>query len=266
MSWGPVTADYDWCESNYVILPFVAEFFNTVSSIPVLLSGLLFLRRTLQYRYGNFFTAASIGVAIIGLGSMAFHGTLLRWAQVLDELPMLWSSLTFLYISCILSSPPAKNGIPRPMLAAALAVVGSISTVCYFSGGFIYFIIAYSCTIAGIVFTTVADITGRPAGAVRSTAAFWAACAVAFYVGGSLLLWIPEQIFCGNRLETSKKSLLLHLPIPLHAFFHLTSAAGPLCWLTYASYSRMHHLKRSPQVSMERSCESFGLPAPVVRV
>ena len=33
--WGPATADTDWCEPNYLWTHYIAEFWNTLSSIPI---------------------------------------------------------------------------------------------------------------------------------------------------------------------------------------------------------------------------------------
>jgi dihydroceramidase len=30
---GPLTASVDWCEENFAMSPFVAEFWNTISSV-----------------------------------------------------------------------------------------------------------------------------------------------------------------------------------------------------------------------------------------
>ena len=46
---------------------------------------------------GYTFDVAYTSVLIVGIGSLLFHGTLLRAGQVLDEVPMLWASLAFLY-------------------------------------------------------------------------------------------------------------------------------------------------------------------------
>ena len=34
--WGPVDSSIDWCEPNYAVTNYIAEFFNTLSSIPMI--------------------------------------------------------------------------------------------------------------------------------------------------------------------------------------------------------------------------------------
>lgn len=80
--WGPITANYDWCEENYKYTPYVAEFFNTLTSFSVALAGVLFTRLSVRHQYGVSFLLAGIGLAVVGIGSIAFHGTLLREGQV----------------------------------------------------------------------------------------------------------------------------------------------------------------------------------------
>src|SRR5262245_58630668 len=84
--WGIPTASIDWCEQNYAVTPWVAEFWNTISSLAMVVAGLagLFLRRfTWEIR-------VAFGLLVlVGLGSIAFHGTLRFELQMLDELPML---------------------------------------------------------------------------------------------------------------------------------------------------------------------------------
>lgn len=84
--WGPRTASVDWCEPNYVYTPYIAEFFNTLSSLAIVGSGVFGLSSYGRYSYHRRFFFPSALMVLIGLGSVAFHGTLQYWGQALDEL------------------------------------------------------------------------------------------------------------------------------------------------------------------------------------
>lgn len=135
--WGPVTANYDWCESNYSVSRYVAEFFNTVSSIPTFTVGVYFLLKARQHKYGFRFSLAGAMLALVGIGSVAFHGTLTRAGQILDEVPMLYSSSIFLWISGSLHLPVGKKGDAQSVrLGFALTAYCVVITAAYASGGF----------------------------------------------------------------------------------------------------------------------------------
>lgn len=93
--WGPRTASEDWCEGNYMKTHYVAEFYNTLSSVPLCLVALLGIFYARRYGYPSRISLAYAGVFCIGLGSIAFHGTLSRWGQALDELSMVQRDLLF---------------------------------------------------------------------------------------------------------------------------------------------------------------------------
>ena len=88
--WGAVTGNPDWCEENYVVTYYIAEFWNTLSSVPIVLAGLYGLRQSIQQRFGWQYSLSWFALAVVGLGSCAFHGTLLFEGQALDELSMIW--------------------------------------------------------------------------------------------------------------------------------------------------------------------------------
>ena len=84
--WGPPSASEDWCEVNYVYSPYIAEFFNVISSIPIVLAGILGVWIGLRGGYRKRFIVPCALTILVGLGSIAFHGTLLYWGQAMDEL------------------------------------------------------------------------------------------------------------------------------------------------------------------------------------
>ena len=72
------------------------------------------------------------------------------------------------------------------------------------------------------------------------------------YIFGFAAFWIPEQVVCGNRDIDRHDSGLLALPVPLHAFFHLTSAVGPVYMLVYLSFEYLARRKRRPTLVYEK--------------
>mmetsp|Transcript_66923 Transcript_66923/g.81951 ORF Transcript_66923/g.81951 Transcript_66923/m.81951 type:complete len:127 (+) Transcript_66923:40-420(+) len=91
--WGPVDSIVDWCEPNYYVTQYIAEFLNTLSSIPMVIFPLIGIylcckSGVFERRYYVLLFLESI----IGIGSVIFHGTLRYNAQLFDEIPMMISS------------------------------------------------------------------------------------------------------------------------------------------------------------------------------
>ncbi|KAG6837646.1 hypothetical protein H0H93_004922 [Arthromyces matolae] len=97
--YGPVTATLDWCEANYQFSYYIAEISNSFSNLftitLALCGGIAAVKQSLPTRY----VAGFIGIALVGLGSFAFHATLLFEAQLADELPMIYVGSMSLWFS-----------------------------------------------------------------------------------------------------------------------------------------------------------------------
>ncbi|KAJ3206668.1 Alkaline ceramidase 3 [Clydaea vesicula] len=96
---GPVTSSVDWCEENYEVTPYIAEFFNSVSSLAMMIISFygIYKHRNLDILTKRFFFLY-LAIVVVGIGSVLFHGTLLREFQALDEVPMIYAALTFDFI------------------------------------------------------------------------------------------------------------------------------------------------------------------------
>ena len=89
--WGAPSSSIDWCERNYVVSWWIAEFWNTISNVAIIAAGLFNCYQAYRYRMDTRFRWLGLGLALIGCGSFAFHGTLLYNMQMADELPMIYS-------------------------------------------------------------------------------------------------------------------------------------------------------------------------------
>ncbi|HKP60154.1 MAG TPA: ceramidase domain-containing protein [Polyangiales bacterium] len=221
----------DWCEPNYVHSAYVAEWWNTLSSLAIVGLGMYglwqaLLRRPLELR----FVVGFVTLALVGFGSMAFHGTLLRSAQATDELPMVFSGLSYVYVLlCRHDQSRARS----PWILPVLTTYGVTVAVSYFvvHRYFQLFMTAYALIIAYLTVAT-AHVAFREDDRPEMRA--WFGASVGSYVGGVVLLWLPEHVWlsCDHPLQR----------LQLHALFHLTSALGSYAWLRMM----MHHRDRTP--------------------
>ncbi|MCO5602390.1 hypothetical protein L7F22_056521 [Adiantum nelumboides] len=73
--WGPITSRTT-CEDHYAVSAHIAEFFNTISSVPGILLAFLILVNSLRQGFEKRFSSLNFATMMVGLGSMLFHGTL----------------------------------------------------------------------------------------------------------------------------------------------------------------------------------------------
>ncbi|KAI8149400.1 alkaline phytoceramidase family protein [Fennellomyces sp. T-0311] len=95
--WGPITSSVDWCESNYTHSYYVAEFWNTVSSLAMVFLGalgVLLHHRSLGWRLSSSYLL----IVVVGIGSVLFHATLQFEHQMWDEVPMVWTACYLCYV------------------------------------------------------------------------------------------------------------------------------------------------------------------------
>lgn len=88
--WGAITASVDWCEPNYQLTPYIAEPFNTLSSLAMVGVGEFGVYKNDATCWKHWFCFRLI--SLVGFGSFLFHMTLKYYNQMLDELPMVWTS------------------------------------------------------------------------------------------------------------------------------------------------------------------------------
>jgi hypothetical protein len=84
----------DWCEQNYTVLQYVAEYWNTLTGLCLIISGILYYKNNYDWISENdthqeTFVRISVLLVFVGIGTMLFHGTLYYPFQLLDELPMI---------------------------------------------------------------------------------------------------------------------------------------------------------------------------------
>ncbi|KAJ8309812.1 hypothetical protein KUTeg_011677 [Tegillarca granosa] len=106
--WGKPTATIDWCEENYRISPYIAEFWNTISNLTFIIPPLAMLMIAVRESHENRYKMCHIGVSW-------FWFMVLSYDTLLDELPMIFGAAFLLYSHIEVTSP--ENHHNRPLQA-----------------------------------------------------------------------------------------------------------------------------------------------------
>jgi len=235
--WGERTSAVDWCESNYTWSFYIADFFNTITSLPAAFLAFHGVYLAFKYGYEKRMVVVNLLVALVGLGSAAFHGTLLYSGQIMDELPMVYTSLSLLYVVLEME---AKNKPIYKYLAPLIFGYSILFTgvYLYLPTFFIFFLIGYIFSILMLVYHC--SIIYRNPTTLRHQRVL-IVLSISFYIGGWLFFWIPEIAFC----DTLKV-------FNFHAWWHVTSTLGAFVMVIFTVFQREIHRGRNPQLNYNR--------------
>eukprot|EP01084_Bolivina_argentea_P152430 265919_1 len=115
--WSPRTASFNWCEIDYSVTYYVAEFWNSISNIMYLLCSIHLMIQYNEMRkhiklnpwISNRYKTINVYLmylnfaclAAIGFGSTAYHLTLKWYGQKLDQIAEISTVETLLFITII---------------------------------------------------------------------------------------------------------------------------------------------------------------------
>ncbi|KAF8346973.1 ceramidase [Amanita rubescens] len=239
----PVTATLDWCEANYQFSYYIAEMANSFSNlftIALAACGYLEARRqNLPQRY----LIGYIGVALVGIGSFAFHATLLYEAQLADELPMIYVGSMSLWL--IFDDQPGFD-LQRSRTKWMIFLLIAFDVLFTLSYCFYRNPVYHQLVFASIVFIVAFRIThtlkyskassGIPPETKTMIGKLFATGAALFALG--FLIWNMDNTYC-TSLTDMKRALGYPAAFFLegHAWWHILTGAG-----TYYMFSGVQSL------------------------
>ncbi|CAN8099532.1 unnamed protein product [Discula destructiva] len=241
--WGSQTATLNWCEEDYNITPYIAEFFNTATNLIFMYLGILGLRDCLRYGAAKVYLVAFAGYIVVGLGSMAFHASLKYSMQLADELPMI-------YTTCIMAYATFSydRSLPTKMLVG-LGLIGLASwiTVYYLQSlDPVFHQVAYGLLTCALVFRNmyVMEAHLRPSLEKRSGSAahgdqilkqMWrfSLTGIGLFLVG-FAIWVFDNTFCAH-LQNARDWILLPWAALLeaHGWWHVFTGLGAYYWLVW---------------------------------
>ena len=88
--WGEPDGNIRFLEPSYVVSPYIAEFWNTISNLGFFLLPLLYWKTSISH-------LLLYSILMIGTGSLLFHGTARHVAEIVDEAAMIFFLTLLLY-------------------------------------------------------------------------------------------------------------------------------------------------------------------------
>ncbi|KAJ2876324.1 hypothetical protein GGH93_000824 [Coemansia aciculifera] len=204
--WGHATSTIDWCEENYVVCKYIAEFWNTVTNLAFFSLAIFGMWKVRSTRQENRFLLCYMGMLIVGLGS----------ADV--------KAGTDVYVSL------------------ALFAYSTIVTLVYLHiRKPVFHQVAYGIEIfVVLVRSTMHQIEIRKTNlrAYAEMQQLFGLGVAAF--GVAFALWNIDNIFCSNlRAIRNALPMVLAPFFQLHAYWHIGTAIGCYASIVYQQYLRL---------------------------
>ncbi|CBY11749.1 unnamed protein product [Oikopleura dioica] len=246
-----LSSEVDWCEENYTVTPFIAEFWNTVSN-----AIFLIIPPILSIKYKNYGEVLKVPVGyvwslltIVGLGSIYFHSTLSLVGQLVDEIAILW------VIMCAWALFLPTSMLPYPMKRQSFYYLMTILTVLFtiicfknpeLNHNALHF---FAIPCVAIVIYASSITKSETIKKLNKISIFW------FVLGFSS--WLIDRNFC---------EYVSAFPY-LHCFWHLFICIGAYLSIVSQSYfyAEIEHPETTPEIKFfpfenEESWRFVGVP------
>ena len=221
--WGAPTSTLNWCETNYESSYYIAEFWNTITNLSMIIPsiyGMIHCRRQgIEPRY----TYSFLTLLFIGIGSWMFHMTLRFEMQLLDELPMLFGSSYVVYCLYAARYSWKDGGYILGILLTLNCVIVTVVYLLYKEP--IFFQIMFAIIVAMGLIVSLHHIYNQ-----YSTLSIKFLALVSVISSIAFFLWNIDNTFCPQltnmRVKILRPNLLLKYLSPLtqlHGWWHLLS-------------------------------------------
>ncbi|KAE8373048.1 alkaline phytoceramidase [Aspergillus bertholletiae] len=222
--WGPQTSYLNFCEEDYVITRYIAEFINTLSSFVYIGYGLYGLLKLRHKPHAGSRAIPYCGLIGVGVCSAGYHMTLKYHTQMSDELSMhlLTTPLLYRILSFQTSLEYSRTvGIVLSLLFTIVMVVHMVMDE------FLLHAVAFGTAVYLIATRTLKIIPRQiPEPVTRKNIRSVALFGCASFIFG-YLVWLIDEWAC--RVLTSTRQavgLPLAFLFELHGWWHVFTAIG----------------------------------------
>ncbi|XP_033117908.1 alkaline ceramidase 3-like [Anneissia japonica] len=238
--WGNPTSTIDWCEDDYAVSFYIAEFWNTLTNLGIIIPAVLGLIAAIQDKVEPRTVLGYLALLAVGIGSWCFHMTLQFHMQLLDELPMIWGCCIFLYclVECT-SAPKSHNLILGVMLLLCAVVITVVYVVFKIPSIFqiSFGVLAISMIIKSINYLRTTECAGR----------FFYGAITCYALG--TICWCLDYSICPSLQYFREVVPAVFRPLlQLHGWWHICAGLGISCHILFIYDIRCHYLQQKHKV------------------
>lgn len=235
----PLSSKVDWCEENYQILSFIAEFWNTISNILFLL-----IPPILMVKFKHYGQVLDMPINIIwilfmtvGIGSVYFHATLSLAGQLIDEIAIIWVIMGSwaLFMPSYVMRKLVPNWVSRYQFRNCIVVLTiTLTCICCINPEINHFALPL------FTFPCIGSIVSFKRKTANPTVCRLAETSMAWFAIG-FVAWILDQHLC---------DYLTHFPY-LHCFWHVFICLGGYLSIVCTAYvyAEFDHSETKPRIA-----------------
>jgi len=214
-----------------------------VTNLSMILPGLYGMYTVTRDRLELRFFVSYFMLFLVGVGSTLFHMTLQYWGQMLDELPMVYSSCAFIYSLKMIEE---KKGESDKRLVGLLIIYSFLFSAVYLTFPFpIIHQVLYGIMIVIMIYLGLVHIVKT-----RDTVS------IKLFFGGvitflvAFIMWNLDNHFCSS-LQTFRASAPAYIsPISqLHGWWHILTGYATYLSIQFSIYNRLKNLELEPKFS-----------------
>lgn len=259
--YGDIPDDFAfWCEEKFKHSPWIAEFWNSMTNIPFVLIGIIYLLKAHHQNLRKRHQLALFFVCIVGIGSFLFHSTMRHDFQLLDEMPMMCMTTTGMWSLLNLGIRTKKYNLITAALIIIPTIIG-VAIYLYTKKFEIWTVIFAASAVGCYIISFIISIVMKKRTISRKCEKgldvrkgfFWSAVTNAI----AYLLWnldhIPKTCIVIRNLRNTLEDRygimgkILSPFLEFHAIWHIMTALGLLWFMTSLtvldSYRRSDHLE-----------------------
>ncbi|KAB8274633.1 alkaline phytoceramidase [Aspergillus minisclerotigenes] len=222
--WGPQTSYLNFCEEDYVITRYIAEFINTLSSFVYIAYGIYGLSKLRHKPNASSRSIPYFGLIGVGVCSAGYHMTLKYHTQMSDELSMHLLTTPLLYRILSFQTSPERTRIVGIILSLLFTVVMVVHMV---MDEFLLHAVTFGTAVYLIATRTLKIIPRQiPDPVTRKNIQSVALFGCASFIFG-YLVWLIDEWACRVLTKTRQAvGLPLAFLFELHGWWHVFTAIG----------------------------------------